>query len=150
MYVCVFQETGEELDYRSRSLAGEPTWIRSHIEVFKHAANLTSHDWIQLVQSAGDYLFANIMQPKQEKALFALLDACNDCLRMSSPCDMGPEDGGEQTRALKLKVTRALCLCEAILPKTEMAVMFHVLLHVPDAMYRWNGVRNFWAFFGER
>jgi hypothetical protein len=37
-----------------------------------------------------------------------------------------------------------------VLPKTEMAVMFHVLLHVPDAMYRWNAVRNFWGFFGER
>lgn len=28
--------------------------------------------------------------------------------------------------------------------------MFHVLLHVPDAMFRWNAVRNFWGFFGER
>jgi hypothetical protein len=37
-----------------------------------------------------------------------------------------------------------------VLPKTELAVMFHVLMHVPDATWRWNDARNFWGFFGER
>ena len=37
-----------------------------------------------------------------------------------------------------------------VLPKTELAVMFHILLHLPDSMFRWNAVRNFWGFFCER
>ena len=37
-----------------------------------------------------------------------------------------------------------------VLPKTEMSVMFHVLMHVPDAIWRWNAARNFWGFFGEK
>ena len=36
------------------------------------------------------------------------------------------------------------------LPKTELAVMFHILVHVPDMMYRWNRSANFWCFWGER
>ena len=28
--------------------------------------------------------------------------------------------------------------------------MFHVFMHVPEAMWRWNAIRNFWGFFGER
>jgi hypothetical protein len=40
--------------------------------------------------------------------------------------------------------------CVQVLPKTEMSVMFHVLMHVPDAIWRWNSARNFWGFFGER
>jgi hypothetical protein len=51
---------------------------------------------------------------------------------------------------MKLAVVHALCKCEAEFPVTELAVMFHALLHVPDCIYRWNSVRNFWSFFGER
>jgi hypothetical protein len=40
--------------------------------------------------------------------------------------------------------------CECVLPATELPVMFHILLHVPDCIYRWNSVRNYWSFFGER
>ena len=50
----------------------------------------------------------------------------------------------------KLKVVETLCKCEAVFPVTEMAVMFHIIIHVPDAIYRWNSIRNFWSFFGER
>ena len=51
---------------------------------------------------------------------------------------------------MQVKVVEAIVLCESVLPKTELPVMLHVLLHVPDCMYRWNSVRNFWSFFGER
>jgi hypothetical protein len=44
-----------------------------------------------------------------------------------------------------------VCICERDLPKTEMAcLLLHVLIHFPDLIHRWNHVRNFWTFFGER
>ena len=109
---------------------------------------MTSHDWIQIMQAAGDYILADIVEDgNRRRALYALVEACQDCLTFESPAN---GDDREKIAALKIKVAEALSLCELVLPKTELAVMFHVLLHVPDAMYRWNAVRNFWGFFGER
>lgn len=142
------QTEAELLDARSLCLAGEPTWIRSGLEIFSRASTMTSHDWLQVIQSAGDYILADIVADKcRREALYALVEACSACLTLVSPAGV---DDRDKIVALKIKVARALSLCELVLPKTEMAVMFHALLHVPDAMFRWNAVRNFWGFFGER
>lgn len=143
------QAEGEKLDARGRSLAGEPSWIRSNVEIYSHGANLTAHDWLQVVQSAGDYVLANLFPdyPHRMEAIHALLAVCSKILRATSAVD---SNNREDLDALKLEVVVALCHCEAAFPRTEMAVMFHILLHVPDAIYKWNNVRNFWSFFGER
>lgn len=137
------------LDARSLALAGEPSWIRSNLEVYTHGSTMTSHDWIQLVQSAGDYMLADLFpdKPRRAEALYALLAACNAVLNITSAFDSENRDA---INALKLQCVEALVLCESVLPRSELAVVFHVLLHVPDACYRWNAVRNFWSFFAER
>ena len=143
------KEEGATLDARSRSLGGESTWIRSNLEVYSHGGVLTAHDWMQLVQCAGVYLFANLL-PNDERRMDAacsLLRACNKILTLTSAFN---SENREVIDQLKLEVTEALCEIESVIPKTELAVMFHILLHVPDCMYRWNSVRNFWSFFGER
>ena len=143
------QDAGAKLDARGRSLAGEPSWIRSNVEIYSHGGNLTAHDWLQVIQSAGDYILAGLFPnlPDRMEAIHALLGACSKILRATSAED---SNNREELDALKLEIVLALCHCEAEFPKTEMAVMFHILLHVPDAIYRWNNVRNFWSFFGER
>ena len=145
------KDTIADVDGRSRALAGEPSWVRSNLEIFTHASTLTSHDWIQLVQSAGHYILAGIFpdraQQRKEKALQALVAACNAVLTMTSDRD---SDSRDQVDRVKVQVVEALCLCESVLPVTELPVMLHILLHVPDCVYRWNAVRNFWSFFGER
>ena len=85
---------------------------------------------------------------RKRNCLLRLLDACNKCLAYTS--DIEDEDNRVMIDTVKLEVIEALCLVEAYMPRTELPVMFHVLLHVPDAIYRWNAVRNYWAFFGER
>ena len=47
-------------------------------------------------------------------------------------------------------VMESLCKFENVIPPTELCVMLHVLLHVPDMVYKWNSMRNYWSFFGER
>ena len=137
------------MDARSRALGGEPSWIRSNIEIHSHSSAMTSHDWMNVIQSAGDYTLAGLFpqHPRRMEALFKLLDACNGCLRMESPRD---DDNRDQVDRLKLQMVEALVLCESVLPVVSLAPMLHVLLHVPDTIYRWNSVRNFWCFFGER
>ena len=110
---------------------------------------MNSHDWIQLVQTAGDYVLGGLFShdPRKEEALHSLVAVCNSILQTSSDYK---SDNRDQIDELKVKVVEAIVLCEIVLPKTELPVMLHVLLHVPDCMYRWNSVRNFWSFFGER
>jgi hypothetical protein len=68
-------------------------------------------------------------------------------LEMNSPA---VSENRETIDQFKLKVVETLCKCESAFPVTELAVVLHIILHVPDSIYRWNNIRNFWAFFGER
>jgi hypothetical protein len=139
---------GKELDWRTRSLAGEPKWIRSGLEVFSRGAALNSHDWVNMMQSAGDFILADLF-PDQAKmrALLALHRVCNELVKVSSVYNA---DNRDDLDRLKLRTIEALCLIESVIPATELAVMFHIIIHVPDCVYRWNNVRNYWSFFGER
>jgi hypothetical protein len=93
-------------------LSGEPTWIRSGLEIFSRASTMNSHDWIQMIQGAGDYLLADIASNKRrETALFALVEACQLCLTMVSPAGV---DDRDKIVELKLKVAEALSLCELV------------------------------------
>ena len=143
------QEQKDTMDQRSMDLGGEPNWIRNNVGICSHASSLNSHDWMLLIQSAGHYLPHNLFpeEPDKQECLLTLLDACNRCLTTTSAYD---SENREVIDQVKQAVVVALCKVEACMPRTELPVMFHVLLHVPDAIYRWNSVRNFWAFFGER
>jgi hypothetical protein len=109
--VCV-QEKGMLLDARSLALAGEPTWIRSGLQIFSRSSTMNSHDWLQMIQSAGDYIMADIVSnERRETALFALVDACQLCLTMISPAGI---DDRDEILKLKIKVAEALSLCELV------------------------------------
>lgn len=144
-------EEGLKLDDRTLSLAGEPSWVRSNLEVFTKGSVLNDHDWMQLVQSAGDYMLADLFPShvRRMEALYALQDVCNRLIIISSPFD-SDVDSQAGIDELKRDVIIALCKMESVMPATELAVMFHVLLHVPDCIGRWNSPRNYWAFFAER
>jgi hypothetical protein len=142
-------EMQAELDRRSMHLGGEPNWIRNNIKICTNTSTLKAHDWMLIIQTAGRYILSGLFpeDPRKSEVLLRLLDATNKCLTATSAWD---SENREEIDEVKLEVVEALCLAEAYLPRTEMPVMFHVLLHVPDAVYRWNAVRNYWSFFGER
>ena len=81
------------------------------------------------------------------EAVIALIEACRDIIKITSPAESENRDGLD---LLQERVIEALCLCEAELPATELSVLFHTLCHATDGIYRWNSVRNYWCFFGER
>ena len=45
---------------------------------------------------------------------------------------------------------RALFKLERDFPGTELSIGIHELIHVPDFLWRWNSVRNYWCFVVER
>lgn len=136
------------VDQRTLALAGEPTWVRSNIQMMGHSGALNDHDWMTIVHSAGDYVLADLFDnPCFGDALYALLDVCRQCVEFCSTC---VTDNRADVDRLKLAMAEALTLCEQVFPSTELCVMLHILMHVPDSIYRWNNVRNTWAFFGER
>lgn len=139
------------LDRRSLALAGEPTWVRSGLKLYSKGSDLNAHDWIQLVQSAGDYLLRGLypLYPRYEAALLQLRDACNLIINFESPVDEEDREGATVAE-LKLKVVEAMCELASVIPETELAPMLHIILHVPDCIHKWNSVRNFWSFFIER
>ena len=143
------KETRELLDRRSMQLGGESLWIQNNIKICSTASTLKAHDWFLLIQSAGYYLLRDVFPAGSDElsCLFMILEATASCLRATSACD---SENREDIDRVKKQVVEGLCALEAFLPRTELAVMNHVLLHVPDAIYRWNCVRNFWCFFGER
>lgn len=136
-----------ELDDRVLALGGEPTWIRTGLEPLTNGYNTNMHDWIQLIASAGDYILSDIYEDsRRQELLHAMQSVFVDLLTLTS--EHG--DPRDTVDRIKLKVIETLCVAEEVLPITEMTAILHILLHVPDAVYRWNSVRNFWAFFSER
>jgi hypothetical protein len=125
MYACfIMQEHGKTLDQRSLALAGEPSWIRSGLQVFSASSTMTSHDWIQMMQSAGDYILAEVVEDKRRLiALHALVAACQGCLVNASPAGV---DDREEIVALKIKVAEALSLCELVQTHASRARCLHV------------------------
>ena len=64
--------------------------------------------------------------------------------------DFENEHAYQEMAALKEEVARGLATCEANYPPQCHCVVAHEVMHVPDAIYRWNCVRNYWAFHLER
>ena len=77
--------------------------------------------------------------------LNAILDATAD-YDPNNPDDYALSE----TRALHLQTIEALCLLERDFPLTELSIFVHEILHVPEFIYRWNSVRNYWCFASER
>ena len=145
----ILQDEGALMDARTRALGGSPKWFRTNLEAFSHASCFKTHDWMQLVLWCGDYVFHDLfpLEPLRMKALHALSDVLRDLINATSAFDSERRDNIE---GLKLRLVETMCLCEVELPSTELSVLFHVIIHMPDCIRRWNSVRNFWCFFSER
>ena len=143
------KDHGLKLDKRSRDLAGEPQWFRTNIEVYSRGGRLKTHDWMQVVKYCSEYIFHDLFPPDSVKteALDAYFASMRALLEATSAHD---SDNRDEIDVIKLQCVKALSLLEAVIPKTELSPLLHITIHLPDFIWRWNSVRNFWCFFGER
>lgn len=99
------------------------------------------------------YLFEGVLRPGPMRAMSAI-QAAYQAL-MEATCDAHEDKKDEEAadRAIeKLHATVVAGLCEFAkdAPTTERATIVHIMLHVPATIRRWNSVRNFWCYAGER
>ena len=149
-----------KLDTRSKWLGGEPGWIRSGLAVCRRTGSFKAHDWLKIAEGSWRYLFHDLFPDdpdnRKEDAVFALLSCIQDLLKAYSHDDRDDQLNQVSTMShtdmaqLKVKTAENLSIYEKGIPRTELSPIFHIILHLPDAIYRWGCVRNFWCFWGER
>jgi len=109
-------------------------------------------DWLMFLRSAIPYTFYDSGPPRPRKAFKAMIEALQ--LLLDATADYDPDDIADTSantcRAVRTKVARALFLLERDFPGTELSIAIHELIHVPDFLFRWNAVRNYWCFVVER
>lgn len=77
-------------------------------------------------------------------------------LLLDSTADYYPDDpvvndlSERNCRRIRAHVVEELTKFERDFPETELSPFIHEILHVPEFLYRWNGVRNYWCFVTER
>jgi hypothetical protein len=126
-------------------------WLPKNLRVMRVTYKCVTY--MHLSRSAvWHYLLGGIYPPGQYEALSALIDVLDiihhvNCDIVTTPSSA---DRTKIMKRLKAKIILALVLFEREFPKTLMVGCMHNLLHIPDAIGRWNNVRNFWAFFMER
>jgi hypothetical protein len=109
-------------------------------------------DWLTFLRTCVPYVMGDTGPPQPRVAFKAMTEALNAIL--DATADFDPDDENDEsvdeTRALHLQVIEALCLMERDFPLSELSIFVHEILHVPEFVFRWNSVRNFWCFTTER
>ena len=139
-------------DARNKLLSGVPGWVRPAATPFARQSSCKCHDWKQLLQWAVGYVLHDVLPTRFEQAFFALAGVLQKILDATADIELGEEYSEDKTlEALKEEAVRALMAVEKTVPLTDVGpIVFHIIPHVVDAIYRWNSARNFWAFFTER
>ena len=148
----------KEADERMAKVMRIPGYFTRVQGVFKNTGKLKSADWLHFLTTGILYVLKPIVRGRQERALVALVRALRLAVHANSDRDpmitAFPEHDFERRaqhcQQLKLKIIGFLCEYEKGAAITELPPVLHMLLHVPDAIYRWNSVRNMWVFTNER
>jgi hypothetical protein len=118
-----------------------------------HRRKPKAADWLMFLRSAIPYTFYQVGPSRPRVAFKAMIDVLQ--LLLDATADYNPDneddDPATQTcRTARTAVARALFALERDFPATELSIAIHELIHVPDFLWRWNSVRNYWCFVVER
>jgi hypothetical protein len=98
-----------------------------------------------------DYCFADLVPELCKEAFWAMVSVLRELL--VATCDVIDDNGDANNvkmRELRRKCVLALALMDRDVPESEGAIIIHIILHIPECILRWNGVRNTWSFHPER
>jgi hypothetical protein len=129
-----------------------PEWLPADLRIMNITYKVIAY--MHLTQSgAWHYLFEGCFRaPGQQQALASLIDymaAVNatNCDIIETP---SRADRKKKMRDLRRTAIHTLVAMEREFPRNLFAYCFHNLIHLCDNIFRWNHVRNYWAFFMER
>jgi hypothetical protein len=148
----------ELVDKRVGNLSGTSQWVRAAAMPFQRTGSCKAADWMKLLEVAVEYCFAEVIPEQCSDAFWGLIRVLRKLLHAT--CDISAGEGEldeaamaelqAPLRILKRECVLALSRADEDSPLTEAAICIHIIMHVPEAIFRWNSVRNFWAFHGER
>ena len=109
-------------------------------------------DWLVFLRSAIPYTFYQVGPARPREAFREMIRALQHLLDATADYDpLAETDESSGTcRTARTMVARALFKLERDFPATELSIAIHELIHVPDFLWRWNSVRNYWCFVVER
>ena len=109
-------------------------------------------DWLMFLRSAVPYTFYQVGPSRPREAFGEMIAALQHLVEATA--DYDPEDADDTAshtcRTARTMVARALFKLERDFPGTELSIAIHELIHVPDFLWKWNSVRNYWCFVVER
>ena len=109
------------------------------------------NDWLTFLRSAIPYTFYQVGPTRPREAFHEMIQALQHLLDATADYDpVNPEEAAHTCRTARTMVARALFKLERDFPSTELSIAIHELVHVPDFLWRWNSVRNYWCFVVER
>jgi hypothetical protein len=140
----------DDIDYLSYSLGGTAGFL-PRVKLMHNTGRLKGGDIKRLCMGALPYLFANRLANKvNQNALDAMIEIHRITLEMDCNAD---DESINHERVLKQRQKRMaelMCTYERGAPRSELPILTHEFVHVPEQVYEWNNVRNYWVFFSER
>jgi hypothetical protein len=137
-----------KIDARCTDLGGlAPEWISPGLLPMQHTGSVKAVDCRRLLWHAGDYVFYDLFGAKQKA-----VESWMDILRKVelATADFDNADSYNEIAVLKMEVATELTNFENNWPPQSHCIVAHEVMHLPDTIYRWNSVRNYWAFHLER
>jgi hypothetical protein len=165
------QEEQNEVDRRCKILfSAVAGWLYPNARIMEHPLKLKCHPWLAMSRYAMPYLLHGIYlfsTPKgkapdqkdvaRQAALDGMIEVVQDVVTWTSDVmdrdadDYTSDQEREQLRdKRKLQVMEAMTAFEACFGHTEFTITLHQFLHVPEHIFEWNHVRNYWCFWSER
>jgi hypothetical protein len=144
------------INKRSNALGGEQNWMPVDMNFITKSFKLKAVDFVRLSKGAMSYLFDGIFDDPQTQRHKQAFDSFNESLRLCLTTHFNADgrpltsDTKQRAAALMEQVAESLSLLEMCSPLIIFDRLLHILLHVPMAMAKWNGVRNFWCFPSEK
>ena len=135
-----------------------PGYFSRGARVFQNTGSFKAADWLHFLTTGILHVLKPMVEGSARKALVAVVRALRLALKSTSDRDPFATQFPEQDfnrraqvcQEMKLKIVEYLVIYEKGVAKSELPPVLHMLIHVPDAIYRWNSVRNMWCFTNER
>jgi len=100
------------------------------------------HDWQVIVEHLWPVLFGGVFRGEQQLLLNDLFTLLGElCARKTAVAGLP---------LLKTRIALWLARAEHLMPLTELAIVMHLMVHMPDEIARWGPVRFFWMYPIER
>ena len=101
-----------------------------------NTGDLKGHDVKMLCMGVLPYLFGDRLEPAEQDAMDAMFNALELALDLTCNADDNTKNHERDFERHRTKMAEFVCIFERGAPQSELCVLVHELLHMPDASLR--------------